>query len=73
MVMAIAAAQNINESTQTVASLEGAKRGGRGGPPRVRPSTAVTPEQKFCVGKFTKIVDKRGRTGKKVLDDTLQG
>ena len=36
-----------------------------GGPPRVTPSRGWHPKENFFVGKFTKIVEKRGRTGKK--------
>ena len=53
-----------------VASLGGA--GGR--PPRVTPSRGVTPEGKiFLWANLQRIVEKRGRTGKKKLwGDTLE-
>ena len=49
-----------------------------GGPPRATPSRGVTPEGKdFCgqksVKKRQRSVEKRGRTGKKVWGDTIQG
>ena len=50
-----------------VASLVG------GGPPRVTPSRGVTPEGKKLWANLQRIVEKRGRTGKKGVGDTLEG
>jgi len=49
----------------TLASLGG----GKSGPPRVTPSRAVTSEERnFLWVNLQKIVDKRGRIGKKVMN-----
>ena len=51
----------------SVASLEG------GGPPRVTPSRGVTLEGKNLWANSQRIVDKRGRTGKKGDTPPLRG
>ena len=47
---------------KTVASLEGC---GGGGPPRVTPSMGWHPKEKILWANLQRIVEKRGRTGKK--------
>ena len=47
--------------------------GGVGGLPRVTPSRVVTHKgKKFLWANLQRIVEKRGRTGKKVWGDTLE-
>ena len=60
----------ISEKCSGVTKGEGTQGGGR--PPRSDTLQGVTPEAIFLWANLRRIVDKRGRTGKKVRGDTLQ-